>query len=395
MSQATTDKDGRYRLEGVGKRSMYFVSVAPGRTHFSPQPRQVADTPDLEPVKVDIELDRGVEITGKLRDSDGKPVSGEVWYYAKADNPAVKNAGAPDGLNSRAGAGLDGTFRILVLPGPAYLAAHADRNVFTRATLKGWDGGPVDAVPHGLFPHNYHAIAEINPYPDKPETSRYTIELKPGLTKSGSVVGPDDVPVEGALAFGLTAIPDPGARISPRPERFGPPPPARLKGNQFTAVGLDPSEPRYLAFVHPEKKLGKLVRVRGDEQGDLVVKLEPLGTITGRVLIGGEPAAGLTVTPLPPRRFADYKDLPIDLLNASPGLFIADREARKWLPDLGVTDGKGVFRMEGFLPGLTYQLMVGDGELRGGLMPTHVRNGIKVEPGRTTDLGDMRNDRKE
>src|SRR5262249_53280176 len=149
---------------------------------------------------------------------------------------------------SQSGAGQDGAFRLLVLPGPGYLAAQADANRFARATLKGWDGSPVPAAPRAVFPHIYHAITEIDPDPEKPDSCRCTVELSPGLSKAGKLVDPDGKPVEGALAFGLTAIPDPGVRTMPRPERFGPPPPFRLKGDTFTAVGLNQQEPRYLAF---------------------------------------------------------------------------------------------------------------------------------------------------
>ena len=39
----------------------------------------------------------------------------------------------------------------------------ADRNLYTRATLPGWDGHPVGTAPHALVPHYYHAIAAIDP----------------------------------------------------------------------------------------------------------------------------------------------------------------------------------------------------------------------------------------
>src|SRR5262249_53974719 len=162
-------------------------------------------------------------------------------------------------------------FSVLVLPGPGYLAAQADRNNYARATLPGWDGAPVEAVPHALFPHYYHAIVSIDPDEKKPASMKCDGVLSPGRTRSGTGVGPDGKPVAGAIAFGLTAIPDPGARTIPRPARFGPPPPARLKGSSFTAFGLNPKEPRHLVFIHPEKKLGKVLRLRGDEKGPLVV----------------------------------------------------------------------------------------------------------------------------
>ena len=109
----------------------------------------------------------------------------------------------------------------------------------------------------------------------------------------GPLVGPDGKPVAGALAFGLSSIMTTQPWTYDRPERI-----TRLQGADFTAFGVNPREPRPLVFVHPEKNLGKLLLVRGDEKGPLEVRLEPLGTATGRLVDSkGNPAAGIVVTP--------------------------------------------------------------------------------------------------
>src|SRR5262249_41968456 len=202
-------------------------------------------------------------------------------------------------------------------------------------------------------------------------------------------VGPDGKPVTDVIAFGLTAVPDPGGRTVPRQSRFGPLPPDRLKTSTFTAVGLNPKEPRHLVFLHPEKNLGNLVKVRGDEKGPWTVQLEPLGSISGRVRTGeGKPAADRAVTPTPPYLFAFYRDYPIELLHNDPSQRHMGRLIR-WLPEGATTDAEGKFRLGGLVPGLKYRLMVKERGAPLSAIPSHTREDVVTESGKTTDLGDL------
>jgi RNA polymerase sigma factor (sigma-70 family) len=389
IGRVRTDAQGRYRIDGLRKQDSYGV-WAWGKDYFNTL-ADAKDTPGRESVRLDLEINRGVRVTGRLLDrASGKPISGVVGYYIKSDNPHLKNYAFSPGTGLGNGpAGADGTFSILTIPGPGYLTVQADRNLYRRATLESWNGQPFMATPNALFPYYYHAMVSIDPDEKKPASLKVDIHLDRGQSLSGSVVGPDGKPVSGAIAFGLTAIPDPGSRSYPRPARFGPPPPARLDGAAFTAVGLNPKEPRHLVFLHPEKKLGKIVKVRGDEKEPLVVKLEPTGAITARVLTeDGKPAEGRFVTPWPPTRFAFYRDYPIELLH---NIYSQRRTGRliRWLPERGRTDAEGKFRMEGLLPGLTYEVRVSPDETMRAL-PSHFRGGIMVEAGKTKELGELR-----
>jgi RNA polymerase sigma factor (sigma-70 family) len=390
VGQAHTDERGRFRIEGLRKQRQYFVWT--GGPGYFPAMSEVKDTPGREPVRLEVEIQRGLYVEGRLRDrSTGKPVSGVVSYYVRPDNPHLKNYRFSRSVGTRPGsAGPDGKFRILTIPGPGYLAVQADRNTYTRATLEGWDGAPVEAAPHALFPHYDHAIAPIDPNEKKPASRKCEITLEPGLSASGSIVGPDGKPVTGAIVFGLTAVPDPGSRTFPRPARFGPPPPARQKGSTFTAVGLNPREPRHLVFIHPEKKLGKVARLKGDEKRPLVVKLEPLGAVCGRVCTrAGKPAADRIVTPGPPNLFAFYKDYPIELLHNDQHQPQRSGRLIRWLPGLARTDEHGKFRIDGLVGGLKYRLLVTDRPYGVGVVPSHEKE-VMVESGKTKDLGDLR-----
>jgi RNA polymerase sigma factor (sigma-70 family) len=376
---------GEFRIEGMNKSSLYFMT-ARGTSHFSTV-KEVKDTAALDPIKVDFEMERGLPLEGQLRErGSGKPVQGVIEYAARADNEAVK--GITGRLQqSTTSTGADGRFRLLVLPGAGYLQVQANENRFCRADLPGWKGDLIAAVPHPVFPHRYHAVVAITAEIEKPESLKHTIELNPGVTLKGTIVDPDGKPLTGVSAFGLTAIPDPGARITPRPARFGPPPPAQLPSATFTVIGLDVKTPRHLVFVHATKKLGKVIRVRGDEKEPLTVRLEPMASVTG-TLHGKEDMvkAGYIVLPSVSRRFVDYFDYPIDLLDTIPRPFNRRPDARSWLKTTS-SDDQGKFRVEGLIPGLKYELMFATAPLDRGGMYVNSHQVTKIEAGKTIEIG--------
>jgi hypothetical protein len=57
-----------------------------------------------------------------------------------------------------------------------------------------------------------------------------------------------------------------------------------LDGADFTALALDPERPRRLFFYHKEHDLGGSLVVRGDEAAAVTARLEPCGTVSGRLL---------------------------------------------------------------------------------------------------------------
>src|SRR5262249_25996570 len=172
-----------------------------------------------------------------------------------------------------------------------------------------------------------------------------------------------------------------------RPERI-----TRLKGADFTAFSVNVCEPRPLAFIHPEKNLGKLLLVRGDEKEPLTVQLEPLGTATGRLLDSkGKPAAGSALFPaIDLRRIAprDRKNLPGDFLYFAGSEFLL-REQRPY-PAPVTGDATGHFKVAGLLPGIKYVLNSFPEAPGGGYYFLTLAT-VSLEAGKTTkDLGDLK-----
>jgi hypothetical protein len=392
IGRVVTDARGNFRIEGLRKQSQYGLFAS--KQGYFTERGEVKDSPGREPVHLEVQLQKGLRVEGQLIDgATGKPVSGVVASFIKADNPHLKNYSFRQSISAAtASAGPDGKFSILTIPGPGYLAVQADHNRYTRAALPRWDGTLVTASPYPLFPYYYHAAVAIDPDEKKPETLKCSIALDRGLSKEGSIVDPEGKLVKDTIVLGLTAIPDPGARTFPRPGRFGPPPPLRQKESTFTAVGLNPKDPRHLIFLHPERKLGKLLRLAGDEKGPLVVKLEPLGAVSGRALAeDGSAAEGRFAQIRPPSLFAFYKDYPIELLDMQNQRRGRGQQIRV-MPEVVKTDAEGKFRLEGLIPGLKHDLWVtADASGMGG--PSHVRQGVIVEAGKTKELGDVRRTR--
>jgi RNA polymerase sigma factor (sigma-70 family) len=364
MSEAKTDSQGRYRVVGAAKSKQYDVTAS-GLPYFRRSKNHVADTPGLEPLTVDFELERGVIVRGRLTDKHtGKPVRGEVQYVVLPDNPHLKDF---EGINSLTGrTAVDGSFSVVAIPGPGLLCVTADEvNRFAAAEDKGWKT-------RGGF-DTYHAVVPIDPSEKEEKSTTCDIALDPARVLKGSVVGPDDRPLTGVYAAGLSPI-----------ITFDLFAHERLDSDTFTVGGMKSGRPRMLVFFHRDKRLGKVLKLQGDESKPLTVRLEPLGTLTGRVLDAkGRPWAGLRMTvtlaakalnaPLarkdktyPPEFHWGYSSWP----------HLTSREA--------TTDGEGRFRVEGLLPGLGYDLFLSGSEARPDV------GSLTVESGKTTDLGDLK-----
>jgi hypothetical protein len=137
----------------------------------------------------------------------------------------------------------------------------------------------------------------------------------------------------------------------------------------FTARGLNPAQPRKLAFVHKGRKLAGQATVRGDEKVPLTVKLEPWGVIAGRALDeDGNPLADAELSVF-------FRD------NATRWLFEAGREKLR-------TDQAGRFRVEGLFPGVPFGLSFSKkGTFRD---PGEAYRKLSVTSGQTRDLGDVK-----
>jgi RNA polymerase sigma factor (sigma-70 family) len=368
--RAVADKEGCYRLLGMPKVEGNQIRVGPpdGQPYLTAL-ATVRDGPGLEPVTVDVELKRGVWITGKITDeSTGKPVPSWIQYAVFGDNPNLPDAPGLIFDHNMQTRPEDASFRFVGLPGRGLVSARAQQPGSYRVgagaeRIKDLDRFIIPAGgARGVFGPQFHTVAEVNPEKEA-ESATCNLVLVGGVTLSGTISGPDGKPVAGALVRGLND----GDYWDEQPSAA-----------EFRVVGLRSGESRLLQFSHPEKKLAGSLVVRDDEKAKLTVKLEPAGTLTGRfVTTEGKPLGELeifcpTSGPVPSPGMREKLDVTAGSFPRGPR-----------------TDKDGRFKIEGLAPGLKYHLGLSRGMFF--LRPEgDVTKGVTVKAGETNDLGELK-----
>jgi hypothetical protein len=299
------------------------------------------DTAGYAPVTLDVEVKKGVIVTGKVIDkSTGKALPGWATVSALPGNKFVKDypGFGKDRLAATAATGRDGTFRIVTPPGPVAVT-----------------GGPGDGVDWVMY--KSAAVRELD---IKPGTDAVTqdVELERATALPVKVNGPDGKPLSGAWVTGIS----PDATY----------PPTLLEGDSCFAYDLE-GKPRLMVFYEPTKKLFGKLTLKGDEKEPLTVKLGPGSAVKGR-LVGedGKPLAGVTVS-----------------------LHHPDRERAEVLRDHihrlrpVTTDADGEFQSTDVIPGVKFVLLFSRGETK--FAPVTKGAAVRTaEPGKTTDMGELK-----
>jgi RNA polymerase sigma factor (sigma-70 family) len=356
-----SDADGHYEIVGCPKGHGYLVKAQPrdGLPYFA-SAVCVQKATDEDPLIVDIDLTAGIVLTGKVTDQSTQkpPRSAVVEYYPLFPNP--HSAAATNGLTMAASSAIvqaDGSYRLIVLPGPGVVCVAASpRPSYATAMIEekelaelarigiadcaSW-ALPIsvgDGRKMGLLVSKYSAVSVINPK-DSVEALVCDLATLPARTVKGTVVGPDDKPLDGVDVVGLTAQPD---------EEM-------LDGAAFTVTGLHPRGTREVSFLQSDKQLAKVMTIRGDEVGPLKVRLEPCGWVNGR--------------------FVDKNG------NPKPGVvFFA--QSGSGLDQTSKSDKEGRFRVA-LVPGRNYFLNLYSHRTLGNV------GAFNVESGQTKELGDV------
>lgn len=377
VPRSVTDKDGRYRLEGVPKKPEYTLNVcgARGKPYFDKTFMGVRDVAGLDPLEMDLTVVRGVEFTGRVVEKGtGRPVRGDLVYLPLDSNPnrppIEPTVMSSDGWRTRP----DGSFYVTAWSGPGllwFVARGPDRYATVNAGAMLEKLGVRSRLPVGPV----HAMIPVDVDESKPASLTATVEVEPAKGRPGTVVDRDGKPLSGVKAAGLTA----GS------------PPSVLGSADFNLSGLRAANSRLLIFIHDEKKLGAVVPVAGDSTDSITVKVAPLGTAAGQVSRAKDTIAGLTVTAIPdvvdPKRF---ENLPTDTLKFQGTFGMQRGPWRSWTTRTTKTDADGKFKLEGLLPGLTYTIHVSDGDLGEFNTLVVTKRGVTVEAGKEADLGELK-----
>ncbi len=386
--RAVTDAEGRYRLEGmpIGSDNR-IAAMSPMSDVAYLSMRKKAETSSQDrPIEVDFELRTGVWIEGRITDKkSGRGLAGTFAYYVKKGSPNYEFARSLDvDERDRLRSNDDGRFRIAALPGPGFITflAQDHQNYPRAATLVQLDGSrkrldttTLETGPSILVPQNCHLVAEIDPEASA-ERVVLNLELDGGNAAVGRVIDPEGKPVTGFYYSGKLAQ----MGIWSRPS-----------GDKFELQAYEPETSRHVVFAHRERNLAGSAVVNGQPPDDLVVKLQPAGTAKGRLVDrDGAPLANCHLLSWSPRlpASADYS-------SAYRAVPLPPNRAH-WQVGEYETDDKGRFEISCLAPGVEYRLRAHDWAH---MTPARERmprfDGpldvvIRVDPGESKDLGDVR-----
>jgi hypothetical protein len=209
-----------------------------------------------------------------------------------------------------------------------------------------------DVYPIHILLSTYHALVEINPASESDEPN-CELFVTPASHLNGTVLDSDGTPLAGTRVAGLYVTGSFWTRAN--------------DSATFTLTRLKPGQSRRLLFLHEGRGLAGTLALDGDEKEPVSVRLQPAGTIVGRLVDeDGEPLAAIQLKGFLSRELS------------------ASIEA---LPDTVVTDTEGRFRLTGLVPGLDYDAEIDSGMQ--GIMAFAFKN-VSVQTGQTRDLGEVR-----
>jgi RNA polymerase sigma factor (sigma-70 family) len=366
--QATTDQEGRYRLDGLSRAPAYrlFITATKGLPYINASLKVPAESPPLEPVTFDVAMKRGVIVRGKVVDkSTGRPIKGDAHYFCFSDNPNVREySGFAESEEPSAWFNDEGRYEIVALPGRGLIAFREALDRYRPASgyekIAGYDAknGMFNTQPTLFEPGGHNIVAEVVVDP-KAESMTLDLQADPGQSVQIEVVGPDGAPISDTKVKGLRELFQSG--------------PVPQVSSSFEVHALDRSSPRRVIVMHEGRKLIGSVLLKGDEPGPVTVKLVPWGSVSGRIVDDeGRP------------RKAMFISSPVGSENKHP-------ETHDILPGSDWNNGvrvgdDGRFLIEGLVPGLKYSANSRTGfEPFGDLFVD-----VTIASGEAKDLGDLK-----
>jgi RNA polymerase sigma factor (sigma-70 family) len=380
---AVTDMKGKYRLEGLPQDKNFRVkALPPTGSSYLPRSASAEAPAGSAPVYFDLELARGVVVSGRVLDRQtGNGVRAWIHLAPLTENKYFGKPGFDGYRTDRMMENTDqeGRFRVVTIPGKSllmvqvpyfekvdgeklcpYQTARPDpdyKDLFNyQKNYDTWSFTSAGGRSEFLGSENVVKVVDL-----KEDGGEVKIDLpvERGQTAPVLVQDPDGKPLSGVLASGLMAQMPTTPRLN-------------ATDRVMTVYGLDPARPRRVVFFHREKKLGGTVLVRGDEKEQVAIKLAPIGSVSGRFLEGeGEPLVGAEITVNCPYWTA----------------FEMYRYLESTAPSVR-TDKEGRFTIPGVVPGMKFYLNIRKDKTYYSVEP---KIGLReVEPAQTLDLGDRR-----
>jgi hypothetical protein len=306
-ANAKSDAQGKFRLQGLPRGRELLVTIRPAgdETDLLKRTIPVSAPPGATTVSVDVELRRGVVLTGRVVDpSTGAGVQSGIRIVPLPGNFYVDQPGY-DGYqrdHTMSSTDADGRFRIVAVPGPIVLMAQADaRSVtiagepacpFRQAAFDEADRAHVPVTEEGAGRYfrtatnsiemlgTENAVRYLDLPPDSPPVET-ELRVDRGKTVEVQFVDEQGAPVRDVISAGLT---------DHWPITY------QLHEPRCTVYALGAERPRTVLFLQRDRQLAGSLTLTGDEDSPATVTLAAAGRIKSRATDeSGAPLSGLRV----------------------------------------------------------------------------------------------------
>jgi RNA polymerase sigma factor (sigma-70 family) len=416
-----TDAQGRFSINTFAGDTFRIHAMAPGSEPYLHTAKSVTWERGAARMKVDLALPRGVTVRGKVVEAPGgKPRARvKVEFQPQRAGPPRLDSGT---LQARSAE--DGSFRLVVPPGPGHLLAKADDPNLISVAIS--IGELRTGKPRGHRDYA-DAVVPLN-LKVKDDPKEVEVKVRRGVTVRGRVVGLDGKPVAKGFVF------CPGSLL--RPEQLGLfigddpiahiPRVLRLEKGEFTLHGCDPDQTYQLhvtdappeagpvgfrstdagqvaniLFRGGKDRLGATFELRVKEAGDrpLTVRLTPCGSAEVRFVdakgkpVKAQPTLEVRLTPPQGKVTAEWLKVGMPPnargLMRLPGVSAKGGKLTLLKGDKGpflVPDAKGHLTVPALIPGATYRLRGYDERDPGVIL---FEREFTAESGKTRRLGDI------